>query len=139
MDISRFFAAISCLILLVCLTLSVTTLVVLRNAIDETEQVKEDAKQLIGELDQSLNRLEIAVNANAEQEQELPTNAGVEEPYLVRACNGKIGVYTASGILVDWIDVNIILLPKAAREALEEGIEVESLDALQRILMDYTS
>ena len=139
MDISKLFTAICSLVLIVCLTLSITTLVVLRNAIDENKQVQNEAERLVDELDQSLVRLENSVNKNADTDKELPANASTSESYVIRAYNGKIGAYTSSGSLIYLIDYDVSLLPKSARGALEKGIEVESLEALQQILMDYTS
>lgn len=139
MDIAKIFTAICSLVLIVCLVLSVTTLTVLRNAIDENGQVQEEAKRLIGELDQSLDRLELAVNAEAKDEEEIPTNATSTDTYVVRSCNGRIAVYTSSGSMLYWIDVNVDLLPEADREALSKGIELESLSQLKAFLNDYTS
>ena len=142
MDISKFFAIIGSFLLIVCLTLSITTLVVLRNAIDENEQMQGNAAQLIDQLNASVNRFDTTVNADVTDSEDtledLPTNAKTEQ-FWVREYNGKIAVYNTEGNMIHWADTNVSLLPAKDREALAAGIEVESMERLIALLEDYTS
>ena len=142
MDISKFFAVIGSFLLIVCLTLSITTLVVLRNAIDENEQMQSNAEELIDQLNASVNQFDTTVNADlkesVESTQDLPTNAKVER-FWVREYNGKIAVYNTDGNMIHWVDTNVSMLPAKDRDALAVGIEVESMDGLIALIEDYTS
>ena len=139
MNTAKIFAAVCALILAVCLTLSITALTALRNAVDESKQAQQEAECLMEELNESLGRLEIAVDKETDATSELPVNAEEPQTYVIRSCNGKIAIYTSSGSMLDWIDVHVDLLPKSDQEALATGIEVDSLEALWSLLMDYAS
>lgn len=140
MDISKFFAMIGSFLLIVCLTLSITTLVVLRNAIDENEQMQANAATLIDHLGASVDRFDTAVNANAsdtDAESDLPTNANADH-FWMREYNGKIAIYNTEGNMIHWMDTNIALLPAKDREALTAGIEVDSIEGLLALIEDYS-
>ena len=142
MDFSKIFAIISTFVLIVCLTLSITTLVVLRNAIDENSQMQLQAERLLGDLNISVDKLDSAVNSELSLDEtgqaDLPTNAKAET-FSIREYNGKIAVYNADGTMIHWVDVNTALLPLEERKALTEGIEVQTWDALISCLQDYMS
>ena len=142
MDISKLFAVIGCFLLIVCLTLSITTLVVLRNAIAENGEMQENAAGLINRLSGSISQFDQAVSASqneiGDDDADLPTNATPSLIYL-REYNGKIAVYTVDGRMLDCLDVSVSLLPKKDREALASGIAVDSLEALLELIEDYTS
>lgn len=138
MDTSRIFSLISAFLLLITLTLSITTLVVLRNAIAESEEVLGAAEDLIGELDMAVGAL---------KEESIYTSTDTVDPsvdadvlyqrFCMKETNGKIGVYTEDGYLVRIIDVNVTLLPKKERTALQEGITVNSWRELAELIQDY--
>lgn len=140
MDFSKLMAVISAFVLIVCLVLSITTLVVLRNAVAENGLIQEDAKSLIGELNTSVDRLESTTNSQLENttDEELPVNADTER-FTIREYEGKIAIFTEDGRMLHWLDVDLSLLPKNEREALAEGIEVKSRASLLSYLQDYTS
>ena len=60
------------------------------------------------------------------------------EKWTVKEYNGKIAVFDSNGILTETIDTYIKTLPKADRELLREGIEVESKKELYDIIEAYT-
>ena len=140
MDLSKFFAIIGCFLLIVCLTLSITTLTVLRNAIDENEQMQVNASALIDRLSTSVNQFDTAVNAqpsDPEWDGDLPTNASTER-FCVREYNGKIAIYNTEGNMIHWLDTNVSLLPAKDREVLAAGIQVESVEGLIALIEDYS-
>lgn len=140
MVFSKLIALISTFVLIVCLVLSMTTLVVLRNAVAENEQVQNEAKELINDLSASVDKLEAATTATLKnnEEDDVPTGADAEI-FTLCEYEGKIAVYDASGVMLHWLDVDLSLLPKSERAALAEGIEVESRTALFSYLQDYMS
>lgn len=140
MDFSKLMAIISTFTLIVCLVLSITTLVVLRNAVEENEQIQHEAKTLINDLNTSVDKLEATANSSLkdDQQQEIPVNAEAEI-FTLREHEGKIAVYTKDGIMLHWVNVNLNLLPGSERAALAEGIEVESRQSLFSYLQDYMS
>lgn len=71
-----------------------------------------------------------------ESEEESVTDA--RNFYTVRSYEGKIGVFSDSGKLIEVIDVYIKTLPEADRRQLEEGFIIESEDELRSLVEDYT-
>ena len=142
MDFSKLFAIISTFVLIVCLTLSITTLVVLRNAIDENTQMQTQAERLLDNLNTSVDKLDFAANAelpsDKTDQEDILTNT-TPESFSIREYNGKIAVYNADGNMIHWVDVNTSLLPTDERAALAEGIEVQTWDAMVSCLQDYMS
>lgn len=141
MDFSKLFALVSTFVLIVCLTLSMTTLVVLRNAIDENSQMQAEAQGFLDDLNTAVDKLDsAAVNSPSDQtgQEDLPTNADTEV-FSIREYNGKIAVYNADGAMIHWVDVNTALLPTEERSALKDGVEVQSWEAMVSCLQDYVS
>jgi len=141
MDFSKLFALISTFVLIVCLTLSMTTLVVLRNAIDENSQMQAEAQGFLDDLNTAVERLDsAAIDPPSDQtgKEDVPTNVSAEV-YSIREYNGKIAVYNADGAMIHWVDVNTALLPSEERSALKDGIEVQSWEAMASCLQDYMS
>ena len=138
MDFSKLIAVISAFVLIVCLVLSMTTLVVLRNAVAENGQLQEEAKGLLNDLNSTADKLEDNMNVVLEQEEreELPVDANAEI-FVLREFEGKIAVYDEGGTMLHWVDTNLALLPTSERQALSEGITVEGRTALLSCLLDY--
>ncbi len=61
-----------------------------------------------------------------------------EEIFILREYDGIIGVFDASGVLTDIIDVQVNSLPEADREMLETGIYAFSKSELNSLIEDYT-
>ena len=141
MDISKLLTILCCFVLIVCLTLSITTLVVLRNAVAENYALQSEAEALVSELNGCVNVL----NENIEQEDALPTvNESTQtdvlsDAFCVREVNGKIGVYTSDGYLIRLLEANVDALPEKDREALKKGIVINSWRELIAIIQDYTA
>ena len=58
--------------------------------------------------------------------------------YTVKSYEGKIGIFSENGTLLQVIDVYIKTLPKADRSLLEKGILVRDEAELRSIIEDYT-
>jgi hypothetical protein len=141
MDISKLLAVLCCFVLIVCLTLSITTLVVLRNAVAENGALQNEAEALVAELNGCVDVL----NQSIEQETSVPTvndttkTDVLSDAFCIREVNGKIGVYTSDGYLIRLLEVNVDTLPQKDREALKKGIVINSWRELIAIIQDYTA
>lgn len=141
MDISKLLAVLCCFVLIVCLTLSITTLVVLRNAVAENGALQNEAEALVAELNGCVDVL----NQSIAQDNSVPTvndtaQADVlSDAFCIREVNGKIGVYTSDGYLIRLLEVNVDTLPQKDREALKKGIVINSWRELIAIIQDYTA
>ena len=141
MDTSKIFTVLCGFLLLICLTLSITTLVVLRNAVDETNAWQTQAEALVDELGGCVATLNdsqwtdgsVSASTNP-SDSESETQA---EAYWIRETNGKIGIYTDDGYLVQLTDIVINTLPAADRQAIESGICADSWQAVIRLMQSY--
>lgn len=134
MNISKFFTVICAFVLIVCLVLSITTLIVLRNAIAENQALQRRAEGLIGELDRSVNSLAIY-----EENADLPTAAEPREHYVVSLWQDRIAVFSSEGELIYCSSLSALLLPPSERRLLEKGIVVKDLSELIKLFSDYTT
>lgn len=137
MDISKVFAVICAFILIVCLVLCVTTLVVLRNAVDENEAVQCNANALVKELDQAIDRLILPETEPPKQDTE--ANATVATGYIAGVYQGKLAIYTSEGELLCCTPIDVSLLPASEQSALQIGIPIKDLSDLIGLMHDYTS
>ena len=141
MDASKILLVICAFTLIVCLTLCITALAVLRNAVAENSVLQSEASVLVEQLDGFVERIEGVSESGGDGSIEV----GGKEPSLsasgfcLRETNGKIGVYTADGYLVKLLEVSVSTLPKAARDALKEGICAASWEELLALIADYTA
>ena len=74
-----------------------------------------------------------------EKESEPPSNDTQESSgYLVKEYRGQIGIFSADGTLLEILDTYIKTLPEADRALLGEGIWVETREALNSLIEDYS-
>ena len=139
MDVNKIFALLCGFLLIVCLTLSITGLTVMRNAVDETSAWQARAEALVGELGGC-----VEVMKEMETEENLPVLAPEEnegeaarERYCLRLDGDSIGVYDADGFLIQRSTVHASLLPQKEREELATGIWVASWAEVGQLLQDY--
>lgn len=141
MDTSKILAILCCFVLIVCLVLSISTLVVLRNAIAENEVLQNDAKELVSELDgyvEELNQSKpnndsISASVNTDQ------NGTKWDSFCIKETNGQIGIYASDGTLLKVLDISVSALPPADRDALAKGIQINSWRELIALVQDYTA
>ena len=136
MDFSKIIAVISAFVLIVCLVLSMITLVVLRNAVAENGQLQAEAKSLLNDLNTTADKFEDHLVLKQEEPTEIPVDADAEI-FVLREFEGKLGVYDESGVMLHWVELDLALLPQSERQALSEGITVEGRMALLSYLLDY--
>ncbi len=65
--------------------------------------------------------------------------AKITSGYIVGVFDGKVAVFTSSGVLEEVYDVPISTLPPYDREQLENGVRVEDYKTLRALIEDYTS
>ena len=141
MEFSKIFIIICSFILIVCLTLCISTLVVLRNSIAENEAVQDSAIELVSNLDQCISTMNQNMSTAVDQDS-MQTNK--EKPvitadrFCVKETNGKIGIYTVDGTLLKVLDISVDALPQADRELLKNGITIGSWKELISLIQDYT-
>ena len=68
----------------------------------------------------------------------LYTDTEPDMSFTVKSYEGKIGVFTSEGKLIETIEVYVKTLPKADRDMLEEGIKVKNNKELDSSIEDYT-
>ena len=136
MDFSRIALLLCVLLLAVCLVFSISALMVLRNAVSETDQMRMEAQEMLDDFGGYLKDQEL----NAGEEETAPTVPVdvLYDTFCIRESGGKIAVYTADGYLVRLFDVPVDTLPEADRKALQEGISVSSWKELLALIQDYT-
>ena len=138
MDITKLFALLCGFLLIICLTLSITCLVVMRNAVEESSLWQTRAQALVNELDgcvQAMKEMEtqdLPVIAPDTNEQE-----NSHTRYRIRLDGDRIGVYDSDGYLIQHADLLATLLPPPERQRLQEGIWVDSWEKVGRLLQDY--
>ena len=138
MDVTKIFAILCGFLLIICLTLSITCLVVMRNAVDETSAWQNRAEALVNELDgcvQAIKEIEtedLAVIAPDNGENNLESIH-----YCLRLEKNHLGIFDGDGYLIKTLEINPILLPEKEREKLAEGICVDSWAKMQKSIQDY--
>ena len=138
MDITKIFAILCGFLLIICLTLSITSLVVMRTAVEETAVWQDRAKSLVNELDgcvevmKGINNEDIPVLAPEDD-----NNTEAHTRYCLRLNGNFIGIYDADGYLIERLDTNPILLPTKERELLSGGIWAESWKDMQELTQNY--
>ena len=137
MDVTKIFAVLCGFLLIVCLTLSITCLVVMRNAVTEAEGWQARAEDLVGVLDgcvqvmQNTDTEDIPVIAPDDTEKEKNTR------YCLRSEGDTLCIFDADGYLIKRSDIRLSLLPQKEREKLTSGIWTNSWEQADRLLQDY--
>ena len=138
MDITKIFTVLCGFLLIICLTLSITCLVVMRNAVDETAVWQNRAEALVKELDgcveamKNIDNEDVPVLAPEQEEQS-------EEKfrYCLRLNDDTLGIYDIDGYLIKILETHATLLQQKERERLKAGIWVDSWVEMQKLMQDY--
>lgn len=137
MDVTKIFALLCGFLLIICLTLSITCLVVMRNAVEETSVWQGRAEALVNELDgcvEAMRNMEVEdVPALAPDETQKEDVAR----YCLRLDGDRLGVYDSEGYLIKSTQIRASLLPAKERERLASGIWVDSWTEAGLLLQDY--
>ena len=138
MDITKIFAVLCGFLLIICLTLSITCLVVLRNAVDETSVWQNQAESLVEELGGCVQAMKEFDNDDLPViAPENNTNNENKIRYCLRLEGDHLGIYDTDGYLLKTWQTTPILLPEKEREKLTAGIWVESWFEMQKLIQDY--
>lgn len=139
MDSAKLLMILCCFILIVCLTLCISTLTVLRNAVDEHDTIQNTARDLVNQLDVCIDVMKEMNN----EENSLQTSTGNNQETGFNLCireeNGTIGIFDSDGTLLKRLDISPESLPQSDRELLKKGISVSSWQELISLLQDYTA
>ena len=123
--------------LTVCLILSAIAVSNTKRAERENEYLKEEVQLLTQMLEETIVT-EGKDNTPTSIPTSTPTDTAPQSGYRIQSAGEKIGVYTANGKLVRLLDVDPTTLPRIDREALENGITVDSWERALAYLNDYT-
>ena len=142
MDASKIFTILCAFLLVICLTLSITALVVMRNAVSESRSWHDRASMLVSNLDGILENIKEAdgsLSTSTDPDEHAPTTDAdvLYNRFYLRTNEGKIGVFSEDGYLIRMIDVNIKTLPQEEQEMLQQGITVNSWRELIERIQDY--
>ena len=138
MDITKIFAVLCGFLLIICLTLSITCLVVMRNAVQETSLWQERAEVLVDELNGCVLAMKDIEGEDLPVIAPNDENKNKEETrYCLRLEGENLGVYDVDGYLIMQLETRGTLLPKQEREKLTAGIWVESWSEMQKLCQDY--
>ena len=148
MEVSKILTVVILLFLLTSLLLSAVFLISLRKAVEENNHLQQNARRVLHLLEEQQNVLtKLQSNQNTEDvskdetssDQATDVEASVGfEAFCLRTVGEKIGVYTADGTLLLTLEIRVDTLPAADREALQNGIAVDSPQKLLALLRDYT-
>ena len=139
MDVTKFFTLLCGFLLIICLTLSITCLVVMRNAVAETSVWQGRAEVLVDKLGGCVEAIK-----DIEIEEDIPVSApnasdpeNIKARYCLRLVGDAIGVYDENGYLIKRESTQASLLPPSERQRLAEGIWVESWGEIETLLQDF--
>ena len=139
MNTTRIFCVLCVLLMMICLALSVTSMLVLHNTNQKENEWNERAALLEEVLTNTQDREE---ETDTEETTEPPSSPSLETDILyqrlcIRAVNGKIAVYSEDGYLIRTVNVDVKTLPTKEQKALEKGIYVDSWRELIDLIRDY--
>ena len=138
MDVTKIFALLCGFLLIICLTLSITCLVVMRNAVEETSVWQGRAEALVNELGGCVEAMkEIEAEDLPVIAPEDSTDNETTARYCLRLVGDSIGVYDADGYLIKRGSMHPSLLPKAERERLTDGIWVKTWKEIEQLLQNF--
>lgn len=140
MDATKIFTVLCAFLLIICLTLAITTLTVMRNAVSESALWEGRVSELVSDLDGCLEEIRAerdqAVLAPIEPEDDTePTKGG----FYLRAVEDRLGVFGESGYFMHWTRISVETLPPSERARLAVGVYAESWEDLLVLLQDYES
>lgn len=139
MDVSKVFALLCAFLLVICLSLSITTVALLHNTARQGEEWQSRADAVIETLENFSNE---NTEDTPEAETDVESSPSVDADILyqrlcMREVGGKIGIYSEDGYLIRMLDVEVQTLSKKDREELSKGIYVNSWRELVSLIQDY--
>jgi hypothetical protein len=139
MDASKILSIGSAVVLSACLILSIIGLTRIEESIDQNRALQAEQDSMLEILENQTNETEPTPEDNTVSIPTATPDSTATGGYRIQSVGEKIGVYTSDGRLVRLIDVNPATLPRIDREALENGITVDSWERALAYLSDYTA
>ena len=142
MDATKIFTVLCAFLLIICLTLSITALTVMRNAVNESKEWMERAEIMVGKFDPLLEENETGSDSSSvSTDEDSPmTDADVHDNrFCIKSAGEKICVYTEEGYLIRTLDVALQTLSDSEQAALADGIFVNSWRELIERIQDLES
>lgn len=140
MDASRVFTVLCGFLLVICLVLSVTTAIILRQAVAENEAWRSHAEAPVLTPEVASTECVTCLGTAAPTEKEDAPSVDADILYhrlCMREVGGKIGIYSEDGYLIRTLNVAVKALPKKDQDALSKGIYVNSWEELIALIEDY--
>ena len=128
--------------LALCLFLSIASVVMLSKSRERAALVAAQNEERMEEIFSRLENIEQSdLQTDATDDESVETNADAlgSDGFLIRELDGKIGVYKKDGALLKKVDIPIKILPKKEQQAVKNGIEVDSIDELLKMMQDIGS
>ena len=139
MDIMRLLNFGCALLLTVCLIFSVVNVMRLQNVVEENKALRTSAEELLLTLREQMSKEPTDTPTDSVPTGTQSTDTQSSLIYCIRSVGNRIGIYTDDGALIRLLDVDPASLPAIDREALENGITVESWEAVLAYIADYTA
>ena len=136
MDAAKLFTILCSIMLLIALLLSMTTLIILNHAVEETATWQRKAVSLLHALEDAKDVL--STPALPDQSEDVAVDI-LKDDILVKEVDGTIGVYSADGYLIRKVNVRVSTLPREAREALKNGLHFASWREVLDLIEAYES
>ena len=136
MDITKTFTILCAILLLICLVLTVTTLIIMRQTLDKSLAFQSAVL--------AMHTIPPTLETPKDTTHDDPPPADVEADVLynrftLKEHNGQIGVYSEEGYLIRTFQISVSTLPREAREALKKGVTFHSWRELLQLIEDYES
>ena len=149
MGFAKLWIPLFCLLLIVGFFLARGTLTELKEKTAELKQTQQRIETTLGDW-KGIIEDEFAILTQATpqpspkdeepekiEEAAFPTEAAPSFSRVLRAYEGKIGVFTPQGYLIRVLDVDLRTLPASDLAALEAGIEISSREELLERMEDF--
>lgn len=140
MDTTKLFTILCAFLLLICLILSITSLIIIGHVLNETDAWQERAAVLVDTIDRRIAQFGNGNDLPASTETEPDVEADIlYNRFTLKETNGKVGVYSEEGYLIRTFNIKVTTLPREARDALSKGITFNSWRELIALIEDYES
>ncbi|MBQ9784645.1 MAG: hypothetical protein IJW29_04000 [Clostridia bacterium] len=137
MDATKIFTVLCACLLLICLILTVTSLLIMQKTLERGAAFQEQAAATVGAFLQGWR-----CPHQSEHEEAPPADVEADVLYnrfTLKETGGKIGVYSDEGYLIRTFDIDVSTLPPEAREGLRVGVTFHSWRELIALIEDYES
>lgn len=135
MDVSKTFTILCACLFILCLTLTITALVVLHNALQVNQSRSDPATVPVGNSDPFSDTIDQSFGTTVIEP--VDADPSPSERYCMKAVNGTVGIYTSDGYLMRMLSIRVETLPTAEQKALSEGITASSWEEVLSLIQDY--